>query len=64
MKDVIDSESGQMDIAAFHAIQTVKYSLWQQVIGRSYLFNLTCILHVLNPNLVATLILHPLLVFP
>ena len=47
MKDVIDSESGQMDIAAFHAIQTVKYSLWQQVIDRSYLFNLIYLINLI-----------------
>ena len=51
MKDVIDSKSGQMDITAIDAIQTVKYSLQQQVIDGSYLFTLTCILHVANtPN--------------
>ena len=37
-----------MDIATFDAIHTVKYSLRQQVIDGSYLFTLTCILHVVN----------------
>ena len=40
-----------MDTTTFDAIQTVKYSLRQQVIDGSYLFTLTCILHVGNtPN--------------
>ena len=51
MKDVIDLKPGRMDIATFDAIQTMKYSLRQQVIGGSYLFILTCILRVVNtPN--------------
>ena len=51
MKDLMDWKSGRMDVATFDAIQTVKYSLGQQVIDGSYLFTLTCILHVVNtPN--------------
>ena len=47
MKYVIDSTSEQIDIATFDAIQTVKYSLWQQAIEGSYLFTLTCVLYLL-----------------